>query len=92
MAKQKSASDRAYMHYKAADKYRSSDNDAKYRAHLRRGDYYTRVASSPGFGVGEDDQGMMSLMVVGELGLMPANEEQRQSQPTAPPPPSCRRG
>lgn len=80
MAKQKSAGDRAYMHYKAADKYRSSDNDAKYRAHLRRGDYYTRVASSPGFGVGEDDQGMMSLMVVGKraFGSMPASEQQRQ--------------
>jgi hypothetical protein len=59
--------DRAYAHYRWADRYRRRNNRVKSKKHLDRGDYYARcwaLRTRPSFGVDEDDKLGTELLVL----------------------------
>ena len=65
--REESMLDRAYAHYRWADRYRRKNNRAKSKKHVDRGDYYARwwaLRTRPSFGVDEDDELGTELLVL----------------------------
>ena len=65
--REESMIDRAYAHYRWADRYRRRSNRAKSKRHLDRGDYYARcwaLRTRPSFGVDENDKLGTKLLVL----------------------------